>query len=271
MNKPNKKRSMPKWAREIFKQFIDEANQLLQTLNICAMGISIVRGAPKAIEVLMKLEEDDSDDVQEKLKRAKDASLLAESEVKEGFPVLNSWAVVTLWALLEGMVRSFVAEYIRRRRSSWSLPQLKKLRIRLGEYETILKEDRYLYVADLLEKEVAAGVRNGVNRFETLLAPFNLDGDVPKNTSKLIFELGQMRNTIVHRAGKADNQLLKSCPWLKQMRSEPVRITPKMMHKYFNAVDMYVTIVMCRVQETHGHNMSKEIGEIYESDRKLVS
>lgn len=150
----------------------------------------MVQNTPRAIEVLMKVQNEDSEKSKEDLQRAKAESTLAKTEVENGFPVLNSWGVVAYWALLEAMVRQFTAEHIRRRRSSWSLPELKRIRIRLGEYESIPQKHRYLYVAELLEKEVAAGIRNGVQRFESLLAPFDLDGEVPNEISKIMYEFG---------------------------------------------------------------------------------
>lgn len=274
MKKGKKKRSMPQWQKDIINQFTEEAELLMRTLRISAKGVMLVTRSPNLMEIRKKLiklnlagselkSKIDEDEVREEAK-------LAESEMKKGFPVINSWGVVTLWGLLEAVIRRFVAENIKRRKSLWSLPELKKLKIRLGEYETMPQEDRYLYIADLLEKEVAAGVRNGTNRFESLLAPFGLDGEVPENAARSLFELGQIRNAIVHRAGKVDKQLLDSCPWLTQKRNESIKVTSGMMNKYFYASTVYITMLIFRIQKTYGHELASEIEELYEIDRTLV-
>ena len=65
-----------------------------------------------------------------------------------------------------------------------------------------------------LEAEFAAGLRNGVERFEVMLKPFGLDGSVPEKLRRDMFEFGQIRNAIVHRGGHVDRQLSNACPWL---------------------------------------------------------
>lgn len=52
----------------------------------------------------------------------------------------------------------------------------------------------------------------GVARFETLLALVELSGAIDEEHRKGLFELQQVRNVIVHRAGIVDRRLREQCP-----------------------------------------------------------
>ena len=268
--KTKRKKRTPSWALACFKQFICETERLNQVIDLSARGISVVRGMPKIVEVLMKVE-DKIEDIEAKseLERAQAEAILAEREVKEEFPLLHAWAVISIWALLEAVIKSFVAEWLKRKPTAWRVDPIQRLKIRIGKYESIPRAERHLFVTELLERETGAGLKNGTTRFEALLTPFGLSGESPDIVRRIIFELGQVRNLIVHRGGRVDRTFREACPWVKIPLGHELKVSTKMWRKYFEAVHIYITLLICRVGTYFGADMSENLSSLYESAEKL--
>lgn len=253
-----------------FEQFICETERLKQVIDLSARGISVVRGMPKVVEALMKVEDKAEDtEAKSKLERAQAEAILAKKEVKEDFPLLHGWAVISIWALLEALIKSFVAEWLKRKPTAWRVEQIQRLKIRIGEYECIPRAERHLFVAELLERETGAGLKNGTARFEALLKPFGLSGECPDIVNRTIFELGQVRNLIVHRGGRVDRTFREACPWVQIPLGHELKVSNEMWHKYFEAVHIYIVLLICRVGTYYGKNMSETLLSLYESVEKL--
>lgn len=206
---PKKRKGAPNWATNPFGNFLDEADRLYHMVRLSSVGISMIRAAPQAIETLMKVEEDNATKASQRLKDARKDADLAKREVKSGFPILHAWAVVGLWALFEAMIRTFIAEWLQHKRTAWRTEPIRRLRIKLGEYESIPRNQRHRFVVELLEKELGAGLRDGVTRFEAMLEPFGLSGELPASLRREIYELSQVRNLIAHNASKVDRRFIK--------------------------------------------------------------
>lgn len=248
---------VPAWATAAFKQMLDQTERLEDVVHLAMRGIGIVQKAHEAVELLALIDGDvTSTDAEERLDRAKRESDLAEREVADGFPVLHSQAVVTLWALLEACVRRLVADWLTNEPTSLQNTPFDKVKVRLAEYERLEKAERMLYVADALEREVAASLQTGVGRFESLLEALRLSGDVPDLLRRELYELSQVRNAIVHRGGSVDRRLAEACPWLSLTPGELVLISHKMFGKYAGAVHAYLILLICRVAERFGVDVS---------------
>lgn len=108
-----------------------------------------------------------------------------------------------------------------------------------------------------MESETSAGLRNGIDRFEAILKPLGLDGSVPGQLRKDIFEFGQVRNLIVHRGGRVDLQLTNSCPWLNLKVGNELSIKKEHFDQYLKAVRNYAALIICRVGEHFGKDLTK--------------
>jgi len=207
-------RKAPDWATAPFTRFLDQAERLGQILEISMRGIMAITVIPDAIQFLARAGSEDSAITEAKLEKARVEAELADSEAKKGFPVLHAQAVVTLWSYLEALARSFATEWLRNRPDAIQNPVVSRLKAKIGEYEMLSAQERPSYIFDLLEQELGTNLRSGINRVETLLAPFGLSGDVPDDIQRDIFEMGQIRNVLVHRGGIADRRFVDCCPWL---------------------------------------------------------
>ncbi len=269
--KRRSKKRVPAWAVDPFHSFLHEAERLEHVVRLSARGIGVLQAMPKVVEVLMEVDKDASGEASQRLENARTEAKLAKREVESGFPVLHSWAVVGLWALLEALIRTFVAEWLKHKRSVWHSEHIQRLKVRLGEYEAIPPSQRHHFVAQLLERDLGAGLKYGVARFETILEPFGLSGDIPEIVRRTIYELAQVRNLAVHRASKVDRRFLQACPWLDVRVGDQLHVSVGSFNKYTCAAMAYVTLLICRVKEHFGINMAKHRASTEEFiDRQLA-
>lgn len=254
--KSKNKKGLPSWASTPFDQFLQDVERLNGVVDLSAKGISMIRATPKMVEAVMKATADASEDRKAQLDNARKAAELAEHEVDSGFPVLYAWAVVGLWAHLESVIRVFVAAWLKHRKTSWQVEQIQRLPIKLGEYQSIPSEQKHAFVVELLERELGAGFKSGVTRFEKLLAPFGLSGGLPETLKKTIYEFGQVRNVIAHRAAKVDRRFIQACPWLNVRIGTDLHVSADMFTRYYGATCGYITLLICRVGEKYEVDMS---------------
>lgn len=242
----------PKWATEPFHRFLDQSERLGHVVQLSVRGIFGLQGIPIIFELLaergVKVDTDEHKQQQRLAMAQKDVDL-AQREIDSDFPIVYANAMVALWSFLESMIRATLVAWLKNDPSAWQADAIAKLRVRLGEYERLAQDERYYYVAEILESETAAGLRNGVERFEVILKPFGLDGSVPGRLRQDMFEFGQVRNAIVHRGGHADRKLTGSCPWLNFKVGDELPIRREHFDRYSNAAHYYVLLLLCRVIE----------------------
>lgn len=258
-NKPDTNEpGTPSWAMAPFKWFLEKTKQLDQLLSLAIRGISVLQAMPKVVDAVAKAEgkQDEPKHADDK-KMAQEIASLARNEVEENFPLLHAHNLVAVWSLLEALIRTFVAEWLANYPEAMATPAVSKIRVRLGDYHSVPDEEKPLHVAELLERELGAGLRNGVDRFEAMLEPFGLSGEVSKETKKAIFELGQIRNALVHRAGHADRTLVDSCPWLHFKPGEKIKVSRDIYARCFHAAHDYTVQLIARVGEKFGVDMSE--------------
>lgn len=236
------------WAKAPFQRFLDDLERVQQLLHLSISGIAQLRSLPELVEVMLESTSEELRSTIDELEKARKEAALAQIELDEGFPILHSQAVVTLWTLLEAAVRSFAAVWLENEPAALDCEPVQKLKIRFSDYLRLQDSERFEYMAELLEGEVAAGRRNGVERFEGVLDALGFSGAVPDVTKRNLYELGQVRNAIVHRGGVADRQLVRACPWLTFEVGEAFRITPQMFLRYASAASKYITLLIGRVQ-----------------------
>ncbi|MBU2490967.1 MAG: hypothetical protein KKA60_16405 [Proteobacteria bacterium] len=74
-------------------------------------------------------------------------------------------------------------------------------------------------------------------------------GNMPPNIRQIMFELAEIRNIIVHKAGRADKRFLEKCPWIKCKLYEPIIVIQKDMNRYISAAFWYLIELDQRWQE----------------------
>ncbi|MDR4481955.1 MAG: hypothetical protein R3B95_01640 [Nitrospirales bacterium] len=273
MSKKQAKTIIPSWAMAPFHRFMAQSGRLWEVTRLTCLGLTAIqtypKGLKKALETIARYDEKydsekDSPKHEEQLKRAKKDSKLAENEINAGFPLVYSNAIVTLWSLLEAMTRSMVVAWLKNERSSFQGDSINRLRIRIGDYEQLTEAERHHYIAELLETDVAAGLRYGIDRFEALLKPIGLDGAAPEKLRRNIFEFGQVRNAIAHRGGTTDRQLSNACPWLNFPIGEELPIIREHFDRYWEASLNYLILLVSRSATRFGGDSTKDIQEVFD-------
>jgi len=253
----DKRPGAPQWATQPFRNFMEQTDRIGQLLNLSIKGISILRGMPKIVEVLAKIEKGSAKEAKDSLESAKKEAELAQREVDEGFPLLHAQAAIALWSALEATVRLFIARWLQNYRQAMEVEIIQRLRVKIGDYERLEDEDRYFYILDRLDQELPAPLKRGITRFESLLAPFGLSGQVDEDVRRNLFELNHVRNSLVHRSGFADRRLINSCPWLKLTVGDRVKVNQEMLQNYFQSVIKYSTELIARIGEHFGVDMAE--------------
>lgn len=265
ISNPVKKPSFPSWAKTYLTNFLDDLERLKYLIPICRSGITMVTHGPNTLRVLADVDGDsqDNEEYKERLKRAEKQAELANAEISSNFLLVHSWAILSLWALVEGLIRGFAAEWLRREKASWSHESFYKLKVRVSKYEQLSRNEKFEYIIDELERSEGAGLRKGVGRFEVILSPIGLGGQVSPAIRDAIFELAQVRNCLAHGSTKADKEVVKNCPWLKLKAGHPMRLDKYAISYYFSACDAYVTDIIYRISESYGKDRTDERAKLY--------
>jgi hypothetical protein len=251
-----KKTGVPKWASQPFSDLLQNVEHLSELLHMSMRGISSLQGLPRMISAIAGVEEADPDETATKLAAAEKHAAFAQREVETGFPVLHANAALSLWSHLEATIRLFVARLMEYDRAVLESDAIQRIRITIGEYEKYHGEDRYFYLLERLEQEGGRSFKAGVNRFESILEPLGLSGGVAPSVAKNLFELSQVRNCLMHRAGRTDRKLIDACPWLNLEMGHQVKVTHEAFRRYVNAVVWYTTDTICRIGERFGVDMA---------------
>jgi hypothetical protein len=258
---PEKKRT-PDWALDPFERLLDHVEGAAQLLELSMRGISVLRAMPQALQAIAEAKPpSDAADHQAQLDRAQQQAQLAQSEVDAGFPLLHAQATISLWGDLENALRTFVATWLSNEPTARNIESVQRLKVCLGEYESMDPDERCYYIVDRLEQDLASRNRRGVDRFESLLQPFGFAGPLDKQLKRDLLELYHVRNVLVHRRGLADRKLVQACPWLHLTQGKQITIAHECYLKYHKAVTAYVLEVIVRVAGRFGFTRSELIHE----------
>jgi hypothetical protein len=235
-----------------------DIGHLSQILDMSIRGISMFQAMPQMVAAVAKARDrSEHQDTANKLANAEQHAAFARREIENGFPVLHANTALAVWSHLEAGVRLFLARWLEHEKTAFDLDAVQRLKVKIGEYERLQGEDRYFYIVDRLEQEVSAPLKCGINRFESVLDPFGLSGKVDADVQRDLFELNQVRNCLMHRAGRVDRRFVEACPWLGLEVVQPLKVTPDATRRYISSVLLYATELVCRVGEQFGVDMAE--------------
>jgi hypothetical protein len=231
-----------------FFNFFEEAERVLQ-LSIKGI-IQISRQMPllEALDNLERVRAENSGKPIEP-KDFKDARIEAEfarQEIEKEFPLLNAHSLVTIWSALEALFEDVLVAHIINRPEILKEDAFQKTRIPLATYEQLNQEDKARLLLYELQRGLSSEQRLGLDCFESLLKIVGLAGKVEDSIRRDIYELQQLRHTIVHRASLADRKLVEACPWLKLTSGERILISHDQYRRLITSVQKYVTVVIER-------------------------
>jgi len=253
---------VPEYALAPLKALLRYVHTTLQFLEVSVQGIKTLIAMPDLTETIAssfrqhfpaRWEEKTH---QENLRKAKESAAFAEKESQAGFPFLHESALVGLWGATEAMVEDLVVALLLNEPELLQREQFAKIKISLGDYESLDKEERVRYLVSELQRNLRTAQRQGVNAFEPLLDCVNLSGAVPEPGRKSLWELYHLRNVIVHRRSLADRKLVNACPTLSLKVGERVKITPEQVTTYATMISGYGLDLVYRLTQRYGVKMT---------------
>lgn len=239
-------RKVPSWAIAGFRRFLNYVEESDRILHLSMKGISGLQGIPRLIKAIAKVEEDKEPDAQQ-IERARKEADFAKREIERGFPLLHAYTIVALWGAMEALLEDVLIAWMMNDPTILKKEIFSKPRISLSDFEGLERDERMLLLVRELERTLVANRKRGAERFEMLLDPLGLSGPIEENIKRDIYEMHQVRNVLVHRAGVADRRLVEGCPWLRLKVGDPVIVTHDCYLRYQNALSSYVTDLVYRV------------------------
>jgi hypothetical protein len=186
------------------------------------------------------------------LAEAESVAALAQAEVDSGFFLLLSHAVVDIWGALECAVDDLLTAWIMHEPSVQNLEEIQQIRVPLALFQSLNDEEKAQMLLDELKRAKRTSFSRGVVGFEDLLSVFGLSGPLDDELRRVLIEVRQVRNCIVHRRGRVDRRFVETCPWLGHRTGDKLCITTADFEKYGSAIDRYVTELIYRDAEYYG-------------------
>lgn len=246
---------MTHWSQPTFKRAVDEIQATGELAMVCVAGISQVSKSVDLVRALVQLDQHsnkrtETDDDRRKLAEANRLSTIAQSEIRNGFPLLHAHSLVYMWSILEALIDDLFVGALMNSPALLLGPHFSKLKIPIAEYESAAAGSERMSIALRYFKQHMSGQqsKSGAARFEALLSAVALAGRVPKLVRESFHELENLRHVIVHRASVADSRLCMTCPKLGYSRGERVRVTNTQMRKYYEATQTYMLCLMKRAK-----------------------
>lgn len=184
---------------------------------------------------------------EERLERAKRLESFATAQRPGGFPYLYQLAVTRLWSILEAHVQEVFVTVTLSNPEVRNLPGIKKLKGPLVDFADIPRERQAEFLFGALLEELGAPLKRGVGRFEAVFDAIGLGGPIDENVRRLLLEVSEIRNAVVHRRGTADKRLVAACPWSGFKAGESIKILPPQFEAYIFAAYWYTIEISRRV------------------------
>ncbi len=226
---------------------------VVDLIEVAGAGISMLVGAPALVEALNKLDHAPVEDLtrarhhEQREARAHEQAALAKREVEADFPLLHALGCAWLWTSLETLVEDVMVAVLANDPLAADADTIRDLRIPMSAAATGDKEHLALAAYQELELKRGSAFRSGVTRFEGLLGAVGLKGPIPTQVRNRVFELGQVRNVVLHRGGIADRAFVEACPSFGQETGKPLAITHDVFTLYVFATMHYAAIVESRL------------------------
>jgi hypothetical protein len=251
---------------EAIQRASDELRQLEMFVSICIRALGQSTQAVQMVEVAQRLamqanltEHIKTEEELLRVKeRAAEVEVFAKQQKGDDFSYLFSLAVVRLWSILEAMVDDLVVDFLRRPDECKDKDIIYSLKGPLLEFATAPPERQADFLTERLKDAVKAGLKPGVGRFEAMLDPIGLGGGIDSDVRRVLFELSQVRNAIVHKAGVADQRFIENCPWLNLNIDKPIKVNAEDFHLYTMSAYYYAVEIRLRTEHFWGHERPQE-------------
>ena len=232
--------------------------ELRMFIETAVQGLGWAANATKVHDVLKKSPLFPiKDDTQER-QRAEQAERFGQEQASKGFPYLWYLASVRLWAILEVAVDDMALDALNRLDLIPPSSLLHTLEGPLLPFAGATADIRASLLLELLEEKCRSRFKPGVSRFEAVLDPLGLGGPVNDDVRKILLELSQARNLIMHRNGIVDKRFAEACPWIGAADGSPLPLVENHYMMYGLATSWYILELDRRLRVREGLDASEE-------------
>jgi hypothetical protein len=218
--------------------------------DICVEGLDIVARQPGVSEGLPHSKARKSGDELDFCLSLGNAEF-SQNERSQGFPLLHAYTLVSAWGALEAGIEDMLVGILLNEQEVLASDELAKIKIPLGTFELLNKEERMRLLLAEIPRAQRAGLTQGIGAFENVLKVFSLDGPVEDGIKKDLWEFNHVRNVIVHRASRADSRLIQACPSMNLTVGDPIVLTHERYRDYIQAVAGYIQTIVNRLAERY--------------------
>lgn len=246
-------------------QFIDDVFELDSFINCSLEGIGYSTIAGEVTDTIRRLAKSGgeyhplvNDDVYESRKKHYEKlEKFAEREIEKGHPYLFSLSCVKLWSILEAAVDFILIRLLQNSEQLKLSQRLLKIKGPLLPLLQASEDERVVFLREALLHDIGAELKIGIGRFEGPLDELGFGGAVASNVRRVLLELAEVRNVIVHKAGKIDSRLLERCPWLSFQIGESIRPVAADFKKYMGSAFWYLMELDQRWEERFGEKRQR--------------
>jgi hypothetical protein len=263
MSEDGTEHAVPVWASRPLHSWVDYTHAELELLRLATTSIAAMQGYGRLAEAMAKSSFAKTEP--ERVPEAQELSTLATSEVERGFPLLHAHATVALWGSLEVAIDDLVVSWLLNVPGAMSEGKLGQVRLRVAEIEGLDSEALARVV--LTQAQGAGG--SGSTKLEGVLDLVGLSGEVPEVVRKLLFEMHNVRNLLVHRAGVADARFVAACPWLEKEPGDHISVGAADYDLYYLTGSAYVVTVDGRLDRHFGHEQTDISDFVLRIERRL--
>lgn len=207
-------------------------------ISLALEGFGYVTVAPEVTDTMRRLFSDD--DYEAKMEHYEKLATFSEDQISKGFPYLFSIACVRLWTILEACVDEVLFHLINDPRCISESRIIKNLKGPLLEFANASDNEKAEFLKDRLNQELASSLKIGVGRFEDPLKAVGFGGSVADPIRRVLLELSEIRNVIVHKNGLVDKRLVERCPWMSVKVGEKIVVTLSDYPIYANSCFWYI-------------------------------
>ncbi|HUN54032.1 MAG TPA: hypothetical protein VMU29_02635 [Smithella sp.] len=242
-------------------RFTNFSHALLDTCHLVELSAKGISHLPILYNVQEVIDDYNNDTGQsndkDKLKKAKEEAEFAKNEVEKGFPFLYGQGAVSIWGQLEAFIEDLLVDCMEKDVELMNNQIIQKVKIVLAQYDSMSEKERKYYILDNLQRDLQSKFKQGVTQFEAILDVFKWSGNIGDKTRKDLFELGNIRNNLVHRRGIADKRLVESCPWLNMKIGDRIKVDALSFHRYTTAIMIYTAVIIKRIIVCYGDKTTR--------------
>jgi hypothetical protein len=256
---------------EICYRALDESTQAVKKVEIFEKSQKLLDKAEKLLgEKKGKPRCIDNQALDKAREKAAEIEAFAQKQKGDGFTYLFSLAIIRLWGILEALIDDLAIDFLSNPDVCKDKNLIYSLKGPLLEFARASAEQQTEYLCEKLKEAVNARLKQGIGRFEAILEPIGLGGNIDDAARRILFELGQVRNILIHKAGLADGRFVESCPWLNIKAGMLLKINPPDFLLYKFSAHYYLFLIRLRTIELSGCKISEKIDKIRGEFEEIV-